>query len=190
LSSPLAPILLASASTTDIFMMAAASVFFIAGVALLAATLRGSLIKSRLTLEEDVRRKQAESQFWRTMENAVVKLGEAVAEIDEKIRERTETLDRLSREANELMAKIEARRKELEADAPRPAREAPARGEGKVVDMKTASAALARRNARICEMFDGGDTIQDISRETGLSLGEIELILAIRDKGQTSAGIG
>lgn len=177
--------------TPDSSSTAIAAVFLIVGALLLIFTLHRSMGKSRRQLEEAKNRNMTEGEYWRAMDAAVDRLSVSVSDIDAKIDERVASLSRLTDEANnktvrltELIERMEATERELAAKAGNAEH-----AQGKVVDFKSASAALVKRNhRRVYEAFDSGKNIQDISRETGLQLGEIELILALRDKIEGKSG--
>ncbi|MCA8939727.1 MAG: hypothetical protein KDB07_07970, partial [Planctomycetes bacterium] len=59
-----------------------AAVFMVGGVFMVIQTLRHSLLKSKMAVEEEVRRKQARAEYWRTMESAVNNLSTLIGEID------------------------------------------------------------------------------------------------------------
>lgn len=192
---------------TPLWMPIAAAVFLAGGVALLVQTFRRTLMLSRVQLEDEVRKWQSESDYWRTMETAIEKLNETVAAIDAGIQERRITLKRLSDEAEASISKLERLAEEakvaatlapklptrkLQTEPTDPSAEENqdsdetgpvAKGSGRVVHMEQVRDQIAKRHRRVYEMFDSGHTVLDISKETALDIGEIELILAIRHRG-------
>jgi len=195
------------------YMPAAAAIFLTAGVLMLIGTLRRTLMVSKVQLEEDVRKWQAQADFWRTMDSAVAQLGESVDVISKQLAEREATLDRLTKEASASIAKLDKLIEEAKVAASLPPAKSTRRVKpptesqsstgqtptenieqdldreddegtsGRVVHMEQVRDQIARRHRRVYEMFDIGHTVLDISKDTGLNIGEIELILAIRQRG-------
>jgi hypothetical protein len=192
---------------TPFWMPVAAAVFLAGGVVLLVGTLRRTLLISKAQLEDEVRKWQSESDFWRTMDAAVEQLHSSVAAIDQGIKERSETLKRLSEEADASTKRLEKLIEEAKVAATlapkKPTRKVSQngaglvpeegqdqddtgpleKGSGRVVHMEQVRDQIAKRHRRVYEMFDSGHTVLDISKETALDIGEIELILAIRQRG-------
>lgn len=161
------------------------------GVVMIVVTLRNQLKRNTNAADAHAKRAQAEADYWRTLDSAVDKLGEVATEITRKCEERNQRLDKLAKEAAEKVEKLEALMKRADAELAKSAQAAPSQPaataaapeRGKIVDFQAATAALVKRNhRRVYEAFDSGQTIQEISRETGLQVGEIELILALRDR--------
>lgn len=172
---------------SDTLQTIASLVFLFAGILMLVKTIRHTMLKSRVEIEEELRRQSAQADYWRTMDAAVDRLAEAAAEINQGVEDRMERLGKLSSEATDLLARlqllIEDAEKEERAVRKSTDRIRSDRENGTIIEFKSASEALVRKtHRRIYALFDKGRTIQEISRETGLQIGEIELILALRDR--------
>lgn len=196
------------------YMNVVAAAFLAAGVWLLVGQLRRSLFFNKAALEDDVKRWHAEGDYWRTMDEAVNRLSDVVEDIETKSAERTKTLTRLTEEATIVTQRLErliesARsnttgstrtlRKPTErvvaADVPDTADDSAEavddtdadEEKGRIVHIDTARAALARNHRRVYELFDAGNAVIDISKDTGLQIGEIELILAMRGRNSSAS---
>ncbi|MCK6438692.1 MAG: hypothetical protein L6Q71_00645 [Planctomycetes bacterium] len=167
----------------DSFSTIASVVFLTGGVAMLVFTLWHSLKKSEKREREMTNPVMREEQYWQRMQQAVDTLDRLANEIDGRAHERSETLTRLTQEAAATAERLQQAIEKTQSAA------ADAKGEGRIVDFKSATEALtSRAHRKVYDAFDKGMSIQEIGRETGLQLGEIELILALRDKTSGRAG--
>ena len=173
-------------AASEIIQYAAAAAIGVCGFVIFWLSLRRHRAKYP-SAQEMALKSQAELNYWRTFETAVDKLGEVAADLDAQLKARNESLTRLTEEAK---AKIERLEKLIAQAEPKVAAQSGAREQqGNVVNFKAATAALVKRNhRRVYEAFDSGHSIQEISKETGMTLGELELILALRDKPGSQTG--
>ncbi len=174
-------------AASEILNWVAALTFLIAGVVLLVSALRNSIRKSRLAVENELRKQQAQSEYWRTIDKAVEALSELIEDISSRSDKYAHQVQSLIEEATDKQTELskliqemeEETREHKEASAPSNKSEEP----GRIVNFRTASEALVKRTHRkVYDAFDRGQTIQEISHDTGLQIGEIELILALRER--------
>jgi hypothetical protein len=192
------PLLLFNAD--NVWTMAAALTFLGAGVIVLVGTLRRTLFLTRAKLESEVQQWQAESDYWRTMETAIEELAETIGEVDQKSDEREKLLSRLCEEATAVIARLQVLLDEAHAMADKPIKRRSSRAtaaataqqvdegrdQGRIVKFDRLRAAQNRNHKLVCDLFASGHDLSQISKETGLGIGEIELILNVaRTKGGT-----
>lgn len=186
-------------NSDNFWTIAAALTFFGAGVIVLVGTLRRTLFLTKAKLENEVGQWQAESEYWRTIESAIVKLGETAKAVDQKADEREVLLGRLCEEAADVIGRLQELLDKAQAAsraAPKPkAKKAPAAAtaddsepdRGRIVHLDRARAAQNRNHKLVSDLFAQGKDMSEISRETGLGIGEIELILHVM---RTKSGAG
>ncbi len=192
------PLLLFNAD--NFWTMAAALTFLGAGVIVMIGTLRRTLFLTRAKLEDEVNRWQAESDYWRTMESAIESLAKTIETVDGQAGEREKLLNRLCEEATSVIARLqklldEAQEASVQARAAKPKSGRLAHHvsdpdedseRGRIVRFDRLRATQNRNHKLVCDLFTQGRDLSQISKETGLGIGEIELILNVaRTKGGT-----
>jgi|GEM_PF-4146331 len=194
----------------DTFSLVASGAFMFGGIVMVIGALKNSLLQTRHAAQEHLRRKEAVTEFWRTMDAAADRLEVVIAEIQGKADNRRNVLDRLSREAHQQIRRLEKLVEEIDAEHVKERRTKRARQVRP--SLAAASAVLAeelRREAgpapepsvtdaqgdapadlpfertgyrQVVQANAAGRSIEDICRETEMPKGEVELILTLSSR--------